>query len=356
MRERQRRTSSTHSYSRAIESTEDAFRSAGSTSQVYVSISRCDVRPRTRSIHVPQVVLRGSERAVALLEDRDVEVHAPLLAAAVAASASGRSGHDCSDRLVALGSPGAGRSGRRSASSSRLAQRPGGLSAALTAAPCRWRISAASSAASACLGLLVGDRRVAGVEAHRHVLPVQPLRPPLGARSSTSASAPSASGSIASAIRVPRSSSCDAQHVRGCRILRAPSSSTTLAYESGLVEIVPSTPSGRSVDKDLCQPQRVRHPFLAAPVRAVDVGLHRLPVERPCGKPLMVNTYRPSASSQTRNSRAVTLQQLRALGTGQSQPDAERRVRRQPRLQRRRVRARLSCTASQLSPGWMFVQ
>ncbi len=48
-RRRQPRTSSTHAYSRAIESTAEAFRSAGRTSQVYVSISSCDVIEPSRA-------------------------------------------------------------------------------------------------------------------------------------------------------------------------------------------------------------------------------------------------------------------------------------------------------------------
>ena len=162
---------------------------------------------------------------------------------------------------------------------------------------------------------------MAGVEADGHVLAVELVGPPADAGRRSSASAPSASGSIASAIRVSAQLVGDADDVRACTAPRRRRRRSTAPYDSGFVEIVPSTPSGSSAREDLREPQRVGDALLrcASPARARRPS-PAAPWNVPCGKPLIVNTYRPSASSQARKRASRSPSSSSAL----SAPDSRR--------------------------------
>ena len=349
----QPRTSSTHSYSRAIESTDDAFRSAGSTSHVYVSISRCDVLHALDA--APQVVLRRLQRAVALDEDRHVEVHAPLLAAAVLGQRLRQVGPRAQRRRAR--SPGAGRSGRRTRRSSLVRRR-------------RARVERRRQ-----LGL--ADADPGGVERVERLPRAPRRRPPSGrrrsrrsrargrARPATSAIRSSTVGERAVGLGLDRQRDPRARAARRRRattLRRAaparPSSSIHGPYDSGLVEIVPSTPSGSSAPRISASRSVYATRSSERQSGACTSAFTGCPWNVPCGKPLIVNTYRPSASSHAAEARAA------------GRPPAARRSPRPTAAARcrtarpataapsapARARAATRSTASQPTAGWMFVQ
>jgi hypothetical protein len=64
-----------------------------------------------------------------------------------------------------------------------------------------------------------------------------------------------------------------------CQVAVSPCSIQVL-YASGLVEMLPSSPSGAAALQDLDQAQRIRDAFVGAPVR-MDVGLTGVPWNAP---------------------------------------------------------------------------
>ena len=154
---------------------------------------------------------------------------------------------------------------------------------------------------------------------------------------------------------MPRSSSATRSTfaVHAC----SPSSSTHAAYDSGLVEIVPSTPSGNSADRISARRSVYATRSSLRQSGACTSAFTGCPWNVPCGKPLMVNTYRPSASSQARKSPSRSPSSSSVL----SAPDSRRPMPNGASGDRRAFSAgacarRLSCTASQPTAGWMFVQ
>ena len=87
--------------------------------------------------------------------------------------------------------------------------------------------------------------------------------------------------------------------------------------------------------EDLREAQRVGDPLRRAPVGRVDVGLDALTVKRPVGEAVDREDVEPLGVQPLAQAlELVAVEQLLALDAGDAQSEAERRIRRDPGLQR----------------------